>query len=193
MSLTSSRSAARKTRRRRSKVAGSRHRQPPMRSARITEMRTTILSVAVACALAGWMMGPDYKRPTIDTPKAYRVEVKSAADLINSAWWEQFKDPVLNELIKTALAENKDVRIAAARIEEFLGRYGVTRSQLFPQVGAGYSAASERASQNAGPVGVPPGTNPRFHDYQATLSASWEIDLWGRIRRFPEAAAADVM
>jgi len=86
-------------------------------------MRTTILSVAVAIALAGCMMGPNYKRPTIDTPAAYRVEVKAAADLINSAWWEQFQDPVLNELIKIALAENKDVRIAASRVEEFLGRY----------------------------------------------------------------------
>jgi multidrug efflux system outer membrane protein len=138
------------------------------------------------------MMGPNYKRPTIDTPAAYRVEVKAAADLINSAWWEQFQDPVLNELIKIALAENKDVRIAASRVEEFLGRYGITRSQLFPQVAAQFGAGSQRISSATQPV-LPPGQSNTFDTYSLDLGVSWEIDLWGKLRRATEAARADLL
>ena len=155
-------------------------------------MRATVLSVAVACALAGCMMGPDYKRPDVDTPQAYRVEVKSAADLINSAWWEQFEDPVLNELIKTALAENKDVRIAASRVEEFLGRYGVTRSQLFPQVATQFGAGSQRISTATQPALASTQSNT-FDSYSLDLGMSWEIDLWGKLRRATEAARAELL
>ena len=155
-------------------------------------MRATVLSVAVACALAGCMMGPDYKRPDVDTPQAYRVEVKSAADLINSAWWEQFEDPVLNELIKTALAENKDVRIAASRVEEFLGRYGVTRSQLFPQVATQFGAGSQRISTVTQPALASTQSNT-FDSFSLDLGMSWEIDLWGKLRRATEAARAELL
>jgi len=155
-------------------------------------MRATVLSVAVACALAGCMMGPDYKRPDVDTPQAYRVEVKSAADLINSAWWEQFEDPVLNELIKTALAENKDVRIAASRVEEFLGRYGVTRSQLFPQVATQFGAGSQRISTVTQPAVASTQSNT-FDSFSLDLGMSWEIDLWGKLRRATEAARAELL
>ena len=155
-------------------------------------MRATVLSVAVACALAGCMMGPDYKRPDVDTPQAYRVEVKSAADLINSAWWEQFEDPVLNELIKTALAENKDVRIAASRVEEFLGRYGVTRSQLFPQVATQFGAGSQRISTVTQPAVASTQSNT-FDNFSLDLGMSWEIDLWGKLRRATEAARAELL
>jgi multidrug efflux system outer membrane protein len=138
------------------------------------------------------MMGPDYKRPDVDTPQAYRVEVKSAADLINSAWWEQFEDPVLNELIKTALAENKDVRIAASRVEEFLGRYGVTRSQLFPQVATQFGAGSQRISTVTQPAVASTQSNT-FDSYSLDLGMSWEIDLWGKLRRATEAARAELL
>ena len=155
-------------------------------------MRKTLLSVAVALVLTGCMMGPNYKRPAIDTPTAYRVEIKASAELINSAWWEQFQDPVLNELIKTALAENKDIRIAASRVEEFLGRYGVTRSQLFPQVGAQFGAGSQRISRSTQPQ-LAPGQTDTFDTYSLDLGMSWEIDLWGKLRRATEAARAELL
>lgn len=155
-------------------------------------MRNALLSVAVSCALAGCLMGPNYKRPSIDTPQAYRVEIKAANDLINSAWWEQFKDPVLNELIKTALAENKDVRIAAARVEEFMGRYGVTRAQLFPQVSGQFGAGSQRISRSTQPA-IAAGQTDTFDSYSLDLGMSWEIDLWGKLRRATEAARADLL
>jgi len=155
--------------------------------------RAAIPVIAITAVLAGCMLGPDYKRPAIDSPKAFRFEDKAARDLANTEWWEQFQDPVMNDLIKTALAENKDVKIAAARVEEYLGKYGVSRSQLFPQVGADVNGSRNRASQAAVPVPLPPAVNPQYTNIQATLYASWEIDVWGKIRRLNEAARADLL
>jgi multidrug efflux system outer membrane protein len=156
-------------------------------------MRRSSIFLVVSFALAGCMLGPDYMRPPVDAPQAFRFEDKVASDLANTLWWEQFNDPVLNDLIKTALAENKDVKIAAARVEEFLGRYGVSRSQLFPQVGANANGSRNRASGAAVPVPLPAGVDPEFTNIQATLFASWEIDVWGKIRRLNEAARADLL
>jgi multidrug efflux system outer membrane protein len=156
-------------------------------------MRKSLPLLIFTGALAGCMLGPDYLRPTIDAPKAFRFEDKTASDLANTVWWEQFKDPVLNDLIRIALAENKDVKIAAARVEEYLGKYGVSRSQLFPQVGADFNGSRNRASQAAVPAPLPGSVDPQYTNIQATLYASWEIDVWGKIRRLNEAARADLL
>ena len=76
---------------------------------------------------------PDYGRPPVDTPTAWRLSEKDARDLANTLWWEQLGDPVLNDLVTTALRENKDLLIAAARVDQFAGNYGIVRSGLFPQ------------------------------------------------------------
>lgn len=144
-------------------------------------------------ALGGCMLGPDYMRPAVDAPKAFRFEEKAANDVANTEWWQQFNDPVLNDLIRAALAENKDVKIAAARIEEYLGKYGVSRSQLFPQVGADVNGSRNSASRAAVPVPLPANVNQQYTAIQATLYASWEIDVWGKIRRLNEAARADLL
>ena len=86
-------------------------------------MRKILLILLSAFSLFGCMMGPNYQRPEVDTPQTWRFEDKEAKDVANTAWWEQFNDPVLNDLIQTALRENKDIKIAAARVEEFGGRY----------------------------------------------------------------------
>jgi len=91
--------------------------------------------------LFGCMIGPDYRRPAVETPASWRFEEKEAREIGDTVWWEQFGDPVLNELIQAALMENKDIMIATARVEEFVGRYGTTRAALFPQAGAGGIAA----------------------------------------------------
>jgi len=155
-------------------------------------MRARAVLLATAAVLGGCMMGPDYKRPDIETPKAYRIEIKAAGELANSAWWEQFQDPVLNDLIKVALADNKDVRIAAARVEEFLGRYGITRAQLFPQVSAQGQAGSQRISRTTQPF-IAPTQSDTFDNYSLDLGMSWEIDLWGKLRRATEAARANLL
>jgi multidrug efflux system outer membrane protein len=93
---------------------------------------------------SGCMVGPDYVRPPVDTPVGWRLSEQDARDLANTAWWEQLDDPVLNDLVTTALRENKDLMIAAARVEEFAGNYGFVRSGLFPQIGAGYEARRQK-------------------------------------------------
>jgi multidrug efflux system outer membrane protein len=142
--------------------------------------------------LAGCAIGPDYRRPETVSPPAWHVDIKEAQDTANTAWWEQLDDPVLNELIGTALKENYDLRVATARVEEFYGLYGATRADFFPQIGYDGSAGKVKASEK-GPVPLSPGTSSHYDFYQAQFSASWEIDLWGKIRRATEAAQADLL
>jgi multidrug efflux system outer membrane protein len=105
-------------------------------------------------------------------------------------WWRAFGDDELNALVTEGLATNHDLRIATARVQEFAAIAVTTRAQGLPQVGYGASASRQRASQNATPL--PPGANPTANNYAAFLSASWELDLWGRIRRQNEAAQANL-
>jgi len=154
-------------------------------------MRASAFSLLVVLALSGCLLGPDYQRPVVDTPPAFRFAESDAKDLVNTAWWEQFQDPALNELIATALADNLDVKTAAARVEQFRGQFVTTRSQLFPQVAAGINAQRQRVP--LGTTDLPPGVGSVFNQYQATLSASWEIDFFGKLRRQTEAARANLL
>lgn len=151
----------------------------------------TLLVAALAVILSGCLLGPDYVRPEVETPEQWRIDYPEAAGLADTAWWEQFNDPVLNDLIETALRENLDVRIAAARVEQFLGALTATRSQLFPQVGYNADATRAKASRVGQPP-LPPGADPYFTLYQGALGATWQIDLFGRVRRLSEAAQARV-
>jgi len=155
-------------------------------------MRNNVLiSFLLSLILFGCMVGSNYRRPVVETPPLWRFEEKEAREVVNTAWWEQFDDPVLNELIQVALKENKDVKIAAGRVEEFMGRYVTARAPLFPQVGAGASAGRSRVTER-GPSPLDGTKNPA-NDFQISLNASWEIDLWGRLRRATEAARADLL
>jgi outer membrane protein, multidrug efflux system len=151
-----------------------------------------ILHLLLAIIFCGCMVGPNYQRPPVSSPPSWRFEAKEAREIANAAWWEQFGDPVLNELIQVALRENKDVKIAAARVEEFTGLYGTTRAGLFPQVGAGASAGRSRMTER-GPVPLPSSIQNPADSYQAFGNASWELDLWGKLRRATEAARADLL
>jgi multidrug efflux system outer membrane protein len=155
-------------------------------------MRLFLVVTFYCLALTGCMVGPDYRRPKVETPQSWRFAEKESKDLVNTAWWKQFNDPVLNELINVALQENKDLKIAAARVEEFQGRYAVARSALFPQVGAGISPGGERTT-DLGQTTLPAGTPNPVGLYQANVFASWEIDLWGKLRRSTEAARANLL
>jgi multidrug efflux system outer membrane protein len=156
-------------------------------------MNKTILSLVVLMLVAGCAVGPDYRRPGVDTPKAWRVEEKEAKDLANTAWWGQFEDPVLDELIRTALKESYDLRIATARVEEYVGQYWVGRSGLFPQISGSASAGRARSSEEGmSPVLTSATKNP-VDSYQAAFNGNWEIDLWGKLRRATEASKADLL
>ena len=140
----------------------------------------------------GCTVGPDYVRPEVDTPDTWRVDYREAADTSNLRWWEQFQDPVLNELIDIALRENRDVRIAAARVLEFAARVDIFRSGFFPQIGYNGDASRNRVSRDAF-GGVPPGSSRSYNNYAGSVNLGWELDLWGRIRRANEAARAELL
>lgn len=154
-------------------------------------MRRMLIVCTIVIWVVGCMVGPDYKRPSIDTPANWRFEDKEARDLANTAWWEQFNDPVLNGLVATALKENKDLLIATARVEEFFGRYFSTRGEQFPLIGGGGSASREEMTKK-GPTPIPAGVDRTYNFYQGFLFGTWEIDFWGRYRRASEVAKAEL-
>ncbi len=156
-------------------------------------MRRAIVAL-LALPLAGCLMGPDYRRPAVDAPQAYRFETAEAQATANTDWWRQFQDPVLDGLIAEALANNLSVKIAAANVEQAAAVLTQARSPLYPQAGYTGSAARERASEStAASIPIPLEIqNPR-DSYQVLAGASWEIDLWGRIRRLSESAQAQVL
>jgi len=154
-------------------------------------MKTRIAAACIAAALAGCTVGPDYVRPTVDTPPAWRIDYPKAAEVANLRWWEQFGDPVLNELVEAALRDNRDLRVAAARVDQFIGALTATGSQFYPQIGYGADASRARASAVGQPP-LPPGANPYFSLYNVSLGAQWQVDLFGRVRRQTEAAQAQV-
>ncbi len=148
--------------------------------------------LAISLSLAGCMVGPDYRRPAVEVPQNYRYGFKDARETADTTWWKQFGDPVLDDLITRALAGNKSVAIAAANIEQASGVMTQVRSALFPQVSYGAGATRQRLSEkNATPLSssIP---NPQ-KSFQLFAGASWEIDLWGRIRRLSEASRAELL
>ena len=139
------------------------------------------------------MVGPDYTRPEVDAPKAFIYETRDAADTANTTWWKQFNDPVLDGLIDEALANNLNIKVAVANVEQAAGVLTQTRSGLFPQIGydgTGGRARTTEAGSTPELARLIP--NPQT-SYQALLNASWEIDLWGRIRRLSESARANLL
>ena len=115
-------------------------------------MKHLALSSLTALLLAACAVGPDYQRPTLETPASWRSGKALPANeppetLANLAWWTLIEDPVLDGLVAEALANNRDLKIAAARIDEAAGMLGSTRAQLFPQLGAGLSGSRAQASQ----------------------------------------------
>jgi len=154
--------------------------------------RNAIAIVILSCAalLTGCVVGPDYQRPDVVMPEAWRIDYSSAEDFSNARWWQQFNDPVLDELIETALKENLDIRIAASRVDQFLGQLSTTRAEFFPQLNGGGGVSRNRISEEA--FGSAPGSDPYYTQYEAALGASWQLDLFGRVQRQTEAAQAQV-
>ena len=154
-------------------------------------MRGSAFATLVAVLVGGCTVGPDYVRPGVTSPDQWRIDYAQAADVANTKWWEQFGDPALNQLIDAALRENRDLLIAAARVDQFIGQLVTTRSQFYPQLS--YSAdASRNRSSRVGQPPLGPGADPYYTLYQGSLGAAWQIDLFGRIRRQSESAQAQV-
>lgn len=152
-------------------------------------MHRLLCMCVLFAGFAGCMVGPDYRKPDIDVPGSFTYAPWVASETANTQWWKQFGDPVLEGLIAEALAKNSSVKIAAANVEQAAGLLMTTRSELSPQ--AGYSGAGARQHLSGSTVSPAPRTNP-YSSFQVLGGASWEIDLWGRIRRLTEAARAGV-
>ena len=133
--------------------------------------------------LAGCALGPDYQRPDVKMPAAYRFAIASDTPVTAAQnWWGQFNDPVLSALIEEGLAQNADLRIATARLQEYQAIRVASRAPIYPQLSLPTTLTRSRQ-----------GDNPVQEIYQSGLSLSWEIDFWGRIRRLNEATQADYL
>ncbi|QDQ74090.1 efflux transporter outer membrane subunit [Pseudoluteimonas lycopersici] len=158
-----------------------------------------VLACALATALTGCVtLGPDYQRPDVALPQAWRSELPNARDVVNTEWWKGLGDPALDTLISEAIDANKDLQLATLRVEEFDAKLQVTRAQGRPQIG--YNALAERrgySEEQPRPVNKnDDGTFERVttqNAFEVGSNFSWELDLWGRVRRAKEAAGADVM
>ena len=148
--------------------------------------------LAGALTLAGCVVGPDYRRPDIQAPAAYQYPAGQDAALADAQWWKAFGDPVLDELIAEALTHNRNIRIAAANVEQAAGVLQSTRSAFFPQVGYQANGGRNRFTGDGLTAQAAGISNPTNY-FQALAGASWEIDLWGRVQRLSESAQANVL
>src|SRR6202035_2124906 len=148
-----------------------------------------ILCVAVL-SFTGCLVGPNYKRPIVNSPSTYRgltdAEAASVtpASLGDQKWWEVFQDQQLQQLIRTALQQNYDVRIAAERVLEAQAQLGITRANQYPSVSVIGTAASLR-NPATGPI-----PSYTYNYGRVAGNATWEPDFWGMFRRETEAARA---
>lgn len=129
-------------------------------------------------------MKPYYSRPPLDIPDDWRFESNNDSTLCNVDWWKQFNDPVLDQLIEAALANNKDIMVAIERVFEFYARYGITASELIPEVDGNASYTRQKISLTTFPL-----TGPFhvFNIYEGFLSLNYLMDFWGQIKSLTEA------
>ncbi len=156
--------------------------------------RKEILVVGLLVMLcAGCAVGPNYKRPAVPAPPEYRgvppdqTGKSVVASFGEQKWWDAFQDEVLSDLIRTALKQNYDVRIAAARILQARAQVGISRADQLPSVSAGASAVNERIPQTVRIPSIETSAN------QVSLSLAWELDFWGKFRRATESARANLL
>ncbi|HEX3880613.1 MAG TPA: efflux transporter outer membrane subunit, partial [Bryobacteraceae bacterium] len=163
-------------------------------------MRHPIITLALAAvALTGCTMGPNYKRPVVDAPQAFRapepLPPQQAASFADLKWFEVFKDPELQTLIRAALEHNYDLRDAVAHVEEARANLGITRANQYPEVTASGNLQFSRLSRDGSlplPASFVPSQNRNWGEATINL-LSFEVDIWGRLRRATEAARANLL
>jgi multidrug efflux system outer membrane protein len=153
-----------------------------MRAARALAL--TLLAGTLGCAI-----GPDYRRPELPVPAAFRDTPEAAASIADLPWWEVFRDQALVALIHESLANNRDLAVAAANVETARYLAAVQRGELFPQLG--YEVGAAHGNDEI--LGSPSPGRGGENDFLAAANLFWEIDVWGRIRRASEAARADLL
>ena len=158
-----------------------------LRSARAIGLWTLAFGLMT---LMGCAVGPNYKRPPVNTPETFPGEKQiSTNSFAHLPWWQVFHDDTLQNLIRTALTNNYDLRIAITRVAQARALAAQARSQFFPQLNyAAFAGSGKNVSDN---MPSPTGTEGKVFGVDA--NASWEIDLWGQIRRLNESARAQFL
>src|SRR6266851_787632 len=163
-----------------------------------SERRTAMHKPAIAAlGLAAFLAGctglnPDYTRPAVDLPEAWRDAPTEGVRAQEASWWKVYGDPVLDRLIEEALANNASVMLALARVDEARAALGATSAEQRPYVTAGANRNRTRLSQR-GATPLPPGFDPEHNDTRVSADVSYEIDLWGRLRNATQAARAELL
>ena len=156
-------------------------------------MKFCIFFLSATLLTSGCTLGPNYRRPTVAVPGSYRGMISDEAaqtqlaSLGDQKWWDIFQDEQLRMLIRTALAQNYDLRIAASRMLEAQAQLGIIRADQFPALGAGAGIADVRRAQSKFLPASETSTG------QVNLSAAWELDFWGKYRRATEAGRANLL
>jgi len=165
-------------------------------------MMTRVFVISLwAFTLGGCALGPDYERPPVSEPDSFRMQQEATleeASLADLGWWELFQDENLQALIRKALVENKDLRIAVARVREARAHLAATGADQFPRIDGKSSIQRNQVSQAVvRQFGLGRGGNipqiPATNQFRATMDLSFELDFWGRLRRATEAAQADLL
>jgi multidrug efflux system outer membrane protein len=161
---------------------------------RLPRFPLALVAVALSVPVSSCMLGPKYERPQMPAPPEHRFQVgpTTEASLADLPWWEVMRDPVLQRLLEEAIAGNLDLVTATARVEETRAQHGIAKSFLFPEVNVTGGYGAEQVSRLSEP---PQGTRRSKHNqnYNLAFPVSWEIDLFGRIRREKEAAFAQYL
>jgi multidrug efflux system outer membrane protein len=145
----------------------------------------------LAGVLAACTFGPDYRRPELPVPAEYRGATQAAdmPSIGGEPWDNVLRDPVLQALVREAIAANPDLAIAVARVGEARARFGIARSYLLPELGADLGYSAQRSSRIGDPP-LGPGADRSHENWSAAIAVSWELDVFGRLRRESEAAFA---
>jgi multidrug efflux system outer membrane protein len=147
-----------------------------------------LTALCLAWLISGCAVGPNYEKPKVYSPPGFRGESQPGTNSFGDLpWWEVFHNQVLQGLVRTAVSNNYDLRVAVTRVEQERALVTEARAELFPQVGYGGIAAR---GKNVGANNTPSPTGTTGSVFAADISAAWEIDLWGRVRRLTESARA---
>jgi multidrug efflux system outer membrane protein len=148
------------------------------------------LTTAIAAALAGCAgTRPNYERPAIELPAVWSAPAGTSA--AGGQWWKIYGDAGLDKLVEEALAGNANLALAVARVDESRAQVGLAQADQAPSVDAGFNRSRQQNSRSTATAF--PGVPREYNDYRATLSVSYELDLWGRLRNATTAARAELL
>lgn len=145
-----------------------------------------IVTLMIIVSFTGCAMGPDFKKPVVEAPDNFRFSDSESKEVVNLKWWELFDDPVLYSLVVNALTNNKDLMIAASRIEEARAALGFTKADQYPRLDLEAGAVAGNY------LGISRSSTTDKSAFIAPV-LSWEIDFWGKFRRATEAARSELM